>query len=558
MEMLHQKCKKYIVVFLAVMLGLSVLSKFLDTIIIPQVTLETPKMGVLQFQVKGSGILEAAQIQTVPVLPELNVRNIAASPGQSVTPDTPLFAYQLDELKALHEKQERELQQLNLSLAAEKLAAQPLPEMSAETLALQELAKTETQLARNQEKLAKTEAEYQTQVTALNEEHTVNLEKNKADLADQRKKNYEQAKRTYETARLNQRLETESTGWAYDSAVLRLEQQQDEGAAFAELEQAVLEVDKARHNQDIMAEKWQAEVAAAKQEMDEAYDDWQALLDGTEDVEAKLKKELDQNIRQEQAKLDLAREQLTSSADAYQDARTALENARTNDANARTGSERELALSAFKQQSLALDVEAKEQEVEKLAALIARDGIVYAPYPGILTKIEFTAGSRLVQIGSGDLIMKAKVDAKQAKNLSANHSVSLKKENRMVDGQAVLQSLAFDPEKNQADLTAALTGTGLLPGASVDFVCESKSAPYDLTIPLDALRQDNQGTFVLLAQERSTILGTELKAVRLGVTVLAQSPDRAAIEGSISTQDRLITGSTKQIEEGSRVRVVSE
>jgi len=46
-------------------------------------------------------------------------------------------------------------------------------------------------------------------------------------------------------------------------------------------------------------------------------------------------------------------------------------------------------------------------------------------------------------------------------------------------------------------------------------------------------------------------------AVRLNVTVLAKTTAKAAVEG-LGTSDRIVAGSSKQIGDGSRIRVVSE
>ena len=555
---LYQACKKWSAVFLAAMLVLTVVSRFLDTVIVPQVTADKPGRGVLQYQVKGSAVLEAAELLSVPVLADISIRSVIAGAGQTVSEETPLFAYQLDELEQLCARQERELEQQKLSLRSECLSAQPLPKMSAEELALQELARAEGQLGRAQEKLGKAEQEYQEETAVLTKEYEEDLEKNREELAREREKAYETAEQEYELARLNKRLEEQTASLEYDAAVNNLDMLEEEGASDAELRAAQSEVEKAGQNKEIVEQKWQFQVDKAEQEMEDAYDYWQVLYDEKEDIGSALKKEYEQKLKTEKSELETVREQLTQSFDSYQEALTALDNARKNDGYARQGVERELELSELKQQSMELDIEAKEQELAKLKALVAQDGIVYAPYPGLLTKIAFDNDSGLVQIGSGGLFFKAEVDSDQAGSLSLESSLSLKKDGRNLEDMAVLRSLETDQEKKSVRLTADLAETDLLPGTGIDFVCETKSPVYNLTIPVDALRQDTQGTYVLLVRERNTVLGKELIAVRMNVTVLAKTAEKAAVEGGISNEDRIIVSSSKQIEDGSRIRVVSE
>ena len=557
-RLFYQTCKKWMGIFLAAMLGLTILSRFLDTVMVPQVTAEGPKRGILQYQVKGSAVLEAAEVLSVSILSDISVRSIMAGTGQAVTGETPLFAYQLDELTELYDQKERELEQQKISLASELLSAQPLPAMSEEELALQELARAEGLLARAQEKLGRAEAEYQEETEILTKEYEADLQKNIDDLAKEREKAYDKAEQEYDLACLNKRLENQAAATEYDDAVNELDLLEEEGASEAELRAALNKVNKASQNKDIVEQKWRFEVDKAKYEMDEAYDFWQEIYRNEEDVSAALKKEYDQKMKAEKTDLDAIRDQLTASSDSREEAQTALENARKKDSHTRVGEERELELSGLKQQSMELDIEAKEEELAKLKTLLDNDGIVYAPYSGLLTKVELGGSSNLVQIGRGGLILKADIDSEQARSLNLESTLALSKDGRNLNVPAVLRSLEPGPEKDQVRLTADLAEAELLPGTAVDFVCESQSPVYNLTVPLDALRKDNQGTYVLQIQERNTVLGKELIAVRLNVTVLAKTTEKAAIEGALGDTDRLIVGSTKEISDGSRIRVVAK
>lgn len=557
-QIIYKRCRKWLGIFLAAMLGFTVLSRFLDTVIVPRVTVDTPKRGTLRYQVKGSGVLEASEVLSVPVLPDINIRSVIAGTGQSVSGETPLFAYQLDELEQLYDQNERELKQQKLALESELLSAQPLPVMTDEELALQELAMADGQLKRAQEKLGKAEQEYQEEIAVLTEEYEKNIKKNFKDMVNERKKAYETAQQEYELARLDKRLEIHNASLSYDEAIEALELLEDEGASEADLRKAEFEVDKAAQSMNIVEKKWELEVEKAEEVMDDAYDFWQALYHEEEDVGAALKKEYEQTVKEQEDELETVQEQLTVSSDTYQAALTALENARKKDSYARQGENQNLEISVLKQQSMELDIEYKAQELEHLKSLIERDGIIYAPYSGFLSKIEFTNDSRLVQIGTGDIRIKAELDSEQAKGLTKDAVVSLKRDGRNLNADAVIRSLETDLENDCIRLTADLQSAELLPGTAVELVCESESPVYEKTVPINALHQDDKGTYVLQIQERDTIMGKQQVAVRLNVTVLSKTTEKAAIEGSLGTSDQLIVSSTKQIENGARIRVVSE
>ncbi|GEM_PF-360395 len=557
-ERLHQMCKKWIGIFLLAMLGLTVISRFLDSVIVPVVTVTIPKKSVLQYQVKGSAFLEAEELLTVAVLPDINVRRVIAGQGQTVTADTPLFAYQLDELEKLCRTKEQELQQLKLTLESEALSSQPLPEMTEEELALQELAVAERKLNRAGEKLGKAEIDYRVRSAALLKEHAENLEKNREDLLKERENAYIEAEQAYEIALLDRRSENKTASWEYNEALQKLEQLEEEGASEDEIDLAQEALYRADQKRDVLSEKWQLTVDLAEKVKEDAYDDWHALINGQENIDAALRKEYEENLDQEESRLQAVRDEQILCADDYQDARIALENARKNDSYAQQGVNRELELSGLKQQSAKIDIAEKEAELEEIKQLIAQEGVVYAPYTGVLANIDLTADTSCVRIGSGGLLMKTDIDEEEARVLTTSSTVILQKEGHNLEASTIIKSLAPDQEKEQVRLTAIIENTTLIPGTEVDFICESKSPVYNVTIPIDALRQDSTGTYVLEVQKRNSVLGTELTAVRQNVTVLAKSTESAAVEGALTPESQVIAGSSRSIEDGARVRMVSD
>ena len=100
-------------------------------------------------------------------------------------------------------------------------------------------------------------------------------------------------------------------------------------------------------------------------------------------------------------------------------------------------------------------------------------------------------------------------------------------------------------------------GQGRL-GDLVSFTANIESGIYPCVIPIEALREDNEGYYCLAAEPEKTILGEELKAVRIQVDVLEKSSSAAAVSGPVTKEMKLITESGKPVSEGDRVRVVEE
>lgn len=125
------------------------------------------------------------------------------------------------------------------------------------------------------------------------------------------------------------------------------------------------------------------------------------------------------------------------------------------------------------------------------------------------------------------------------------------------DATATLQSISTDtnnPSKNKI-LKFAVKGD-VTPGQSLQLAMGSKGQNYDVIIPNSAIREDNNGKFVLSVVAKSSPLGNRYVAERVDVDVLASDDTSSAVSGAISGSEFIITTSTKPIEAGMQVRLV--
>ena len=91
--------------------------------------------------------------------------------------------------------------------------------------------------------------------------------------------------------------------------------------------------------------------------------------------------------------------------------------------------------------------------------------------------------------------------------------------------------------------------------ASMEAVRSSET--YDCCVPIQAVYEDQGKNFVYILVQSSTVLGTELTAQRLDVTVLEKNETMAALQkGSIGSDQQVIVSSDKMIAQGSRVRLM--
>ncbi|HBD86528.1 MAG TPA: hypothetical protein DC001_03790 [Clostridiales bacterium] len=82
-----------------------------------------------------------------------------------------------------------------------------------------------------------------------------------------------------------------------------------------------------------------------------------------------------------------------------------------------------------------------------------------------------------------------------------------------------------------------------------------KSQNYEVVVPNSAVREDANGSFVLVVVAKSSPLGNRYAATRADVQVLATDDTNSAVSGGVFTGDFVITNATKPIESGMLVRL---
>ena len=96
------------------------------------------------------------------------------------------------------------------------------------------------------------------------------------------------------------------------------------------------------------------------------------------------------------------------------------------------------------------------------------------------------------------------------------------------------------------------------PGDNVQLSVGANSKSYDLTVPNSAIREDNNGKFILIVSSRESPLGNRYIATRVDVQVLDSDELLTAISGSLSGYEYVITTATKPVSAGMQVRLAED
>ena len=211
-------------------------------------------------------------------------------------------------------------------------------------------------------------------------------------------------------------------------------------------------------------------------------------------------------------------------------------------------------------------LDAIEEAQKKVDELTEKAGgtTITAPISGKITAVNVTAGNEtsaavpvvVMQREGQGFTLKSSVSNDVAKRLSVGDVGSLVNAWRYDDVMVTLASIAPDPDSRGQNklLTFNVTGS-VTAGQSLSFTVGQKSSNYNFIVPNSAIREDNNGKFILIVVSKGSPLGTRYTASRVDVQVIASDETQSAVSGALSGYEFVITTSTKPVEAGNLVRL---
>ncbi len=219
--------------------------------------------------------------------------------------------------------------------------------------------------------------------------------------------------------------------------------------------------------------------------------------------------------------------------------------------------------------STTLEKEQKLAEKTRLEALQSVDGAITAPIDGVVTKVNMTEGDRTTDAStialadlSAGMQLKVQISAEDESFLNGEGVISVTGENSQTHKQEKIEKLTIasvkeDNEKNMIEVIIKLPKDSLSYGSDATLQIVNSSSKFNYCVPLQAVRQSNDNKyFILIIDEKDSILGKEYIASKIDVTILDKNGQYAAIEGpTINALSKIIISSDKPIGERIRVKV---
>ena len=251
---------------------------------------------------------------------------------------------------------------------------------------------------------------------------------------------------------------------------------------------------------------------------------------------------------------DIGSTDVSSYEDAYDSAKKALEDAMASE-------KIDDKIDSLELQIAARAVEQAQKELEDYTAGGGSNEVL-AKTSGTISELNIIAGKEasmptaaVIQQSDRGYSLSFTVTAEQAKKLSVGASAEITNYWWGSDLKATLESIRPDPASAGRSRLLTFTITGSVSeGETLNLSIGQRGQNYDALVPNAAVRNDSNGTFVLLMTTKNSPLGNRYAATRVDVKVLASDDNMSAVSG-LGYGDYVITTSSKPVEPGDLVRI---
>lgn len=577
---------KWIGLFFGTMILFTILSRAIYQHSTAVVTTKMPTSGTINHTVQITGKTVQNQELAVTTIGGLRIASICVNEGQQVKQGDVLFVLDLDYLDEVILKKEQDMKKQQLSVWdawAQNSNAQKQKEnqqaqaeenydnavakaQTAVDRAKRDLERAKTALENYRNGVTDDKAEEEALELACQEARTVyndavaalealeqEIDQAVQDAISQAETELQQTALQSATQPPAETILTEETGSTEETTV---PVEPVEIAEQAPIATELSPAQKAEIEASVRA-SYAGRLSAAQASVQQAQ---QAVTDADAELEAFRQRQSSGATLSEQDYLDAVEQ----AQEVYDDAVSALESTKTT--YGRAVSSANLPASTSNSAQIGqITYDQMKMELEKLEALQEAEGKILSPTDGIVTKCNVQTGEKttdttailLADLGQGCKFSGLATE-EDSQYIGVGDKVLLQTSNGKAYKDLPVTTFSTTEEPGGGyRLTVQIPSGNLALGANVHLSFTKKSQPYSCCMPLSALRLDNRNqTFVLVVQEVTSVMGTELQAKKVNVTVLEQNETMAALaEGTLGSKDKVIVGSDKTIDIGSRVRV---
>lgn len=205
----------------------------------------------------------------------------------------------------------------------------------------------------------------------------------------------------------------------------------------------------------------------------------------------------------------------------------------------------------------------KQKELEELREK-SNGSTIVSPVEGTIISVSKTAGEStaaqeevaLIQVAGKGMTVSFSVTNEQASKVKIGDVAELQNAWYYEDVMVTLSKIKPDTEEpGKKKLLEFNVEGSVQSGEQLALTVGEQSAEYDLVVPNSAVREDKNGKFVFIIEEKSTPFGNRYKAKRVDVEVMASDETKSALTADLEGYEYVITTSNQPVENGDQVRL---
>lgn len=217
-------------------------------------------------------------------------------------------------------------------------------------------------------------------------------------------------------------------------------------------------------------------------------------------------------------------------------------------------------------------LETQKKEIEELAKKIKEyenapeNTQVLAPIAGRVVSVSFVPGDTVtsgntvasIEIADKGYVVEISMPAEEARRIQVGSPCTVTNSWWYSNITASVAQVRSDPKSQGKNRIIVINVSGdVSEGQSLNFSIGDRSQSYDSVLPNSAIREDNDGKFVLTVEAKKTPLGNRYVAKRTNVEILASDDTQSAVSGLYGSEF-VITSSTTPITDGQQVRLAGD
>lgn len=215
-------------------------------------------------------------------------------------------------------------------------------------------------------------------------------------------------------------------------------------------------------------------------------------------------------------------------------------------------------------QLLQIDSALQELRLKPLRRLWKRKGVFDAKVKGYISKVNMKIGDVCTTLPVLEISNEVagyrftcEISEKEKEFINVGDKVTLtNKKGEKVDSKLKVSALSKSKDKEETYEVEVDLGGDFKEyrGKTFKMKCVSDTKAFSICIPISALNRDS-AYYVFVIEEKKGVLGKQMVARRVDVTLLDKADELVAVEGPITAEDKIITESSKWLHAGDRVRL---